>query len=300
VYDQAFDAVRNDADEDKKYQELFGFPLDPLSMGYIRCDEEDAFRLTVSSIPTAIENIPAELRKLGVDINYSQKLDANLDGKTEEWLVIFDMYYDKFLIVPNGSQYQAQDLNTSIDGDSTNHSSTQLSVDTWKNLPSPLMLIYAGQELSLLDIDENNELFWDFEVKDYKISNQAEIPQFQVFYTRPQPNSYYPEQPWNGYRWNTDQKAFTNDLLEFDLFIRQQPEAAAEIVDKLLPVLDEWKENPNASGWRLPYTYYIYSLSYEFAGNPEKAAQVYWQLWHDFPDSHYARLAQYKLEPINP
>jgi len=180
LYAQAFDAVSDlgGAAADENYLEIFGFPFDPLSMGYVRCNEEDAFRLTVSTIPTTIENVPAELRKLGVDINYFQKLDANLDRKTEEWLVIFDLYYDKFLIVPNGSQYQAKTLNSSIGGGSTNYSSTQVSLEAWKNLPSPVMLIYAGQELSLMDTDENNELFWDFEVKDYKISNQSDIPQF--------------------------------------------------------------------------------------------------------------------------
>jgi len=79
-----------------------------------------------------------------------------------------------------------------------------------------------------------------------------------------------------------------------------QPEAAAEIADELLPMLDDWKENPDASIWRLPYTYYTCGLAYQFAGKPKKATQIYWQLWHDFPDSHYARLAEFKLEPVSP
>ena len=44
----------------------------------------------------------------------------------------------------------------------------------------------------------------------------------------------------------------------------------------------------------------IIGLSYELSGDQQKAAQIYWEIWHDFPDSHYALLARYKLEPVKP
>jgi hypothetical protein len=130
-------------------------------------------------------------------------------------------------------------------------------------------------------------------------SNQDTDPQLQLFYTSPQ-NPYYPDRPWNGYRWDPNQHAFRDDLLEYNVFILHDPEKSVEIVDKLFPLLEKWKNIPNASTWSLAYTYYISGLSYELSGNQQKAAQVYWQLWHDFPESSYALLARYKLEAVNP
>ena len=40
------------------------------------------------------------------------------------------------------------------------------------------------------------------------------------------------------------------------------------------------------------------SKSYELTGNPARALQTYWKLWHDDPDSAYAVLARAKLDPV--
>jgi tetratricopeptide (TPR) repeat protein len=93
---------------------------------------------------------------------------------------------------------------------------------------------------------------------------------------------------------------FKEDLHEYSLFILHDPEKAQELAEQVLPLLEEWKIIPDISIWWMPRSYYLAGLSYELAGNQEKAIEIYWQLWHDFPDSHYARLAEFKLEPISP
>jgi hypothetical protein len=58
--------------------------------------------------------------------------------------------------------------------------------------------------------------------------------------------------------------------------------------------------------WDFPYPNYcaafLYTmgLTYELSGDAQKATEIYWQLWHDFPESPYALMAQYKLEPVSP
>ncbi len=304
IYDRAFDATRDSSGpaEDEKFQGMFGFPFDPLSFGYVPCDEDKAFHLAVQSISATVQNVPAELRKMGVNLDYSQKIDANLDGKTDEWLVRFDP--DRyFLVFPDGSQYRAEELDTSIGDASPAHSSVLVNVQSWSNLHNPVMILRVGHEFDVLEIEKNyasKSLFSDFDVLDYSISVQDGLPQLQVFYSTPTPDSYYPDHPWSGYRWDAGDNEFKDDLLEYTLFVLRNPQKAAEISGKLFPFLAKWKNTPDISAWSLPYTYYLVGLSYELSGDQQRAAQVYWQLWRDFPDSQYARMARYKLEPSNP
>ncbi len=41
--------------------------------------------------------------------------------------------------------------------------------------------------------------------------------------------------------------------------------------------------------------YYVLGLVYEVAGDEANAIAAYWQVWHDYPDSYYATVAQYRL-----
>lgn len=301
VYDKVLANFWNEYTDDQ-YEEVIGFPLDPLSFGFIQCDEVEAFRLVANLIPASIENLPAELRKMGVDVDYSQRIDANLDGKAGEWLIIFDTY-NYFLVFPDGSHYQTQELDTYSGDDVTNYSSIRVAVKAWNDLQNPVMIIQSGQELDLLEIGENYEsksLFYDFGAMNFLISNENDFPQLQIFYSIPDPDAYYPDHPWAGYHWDERKNEFEDDLLEYILFVLHDPVKAVEIVEKVFPFLEKWRNTPDISIWSLPYTYYLVGLSYELSGDQQKAVQIYWQLWHDFPESHYALMVRYKLEPAPP
>jgi hypothetical protein len=300
VYDKALD-LSQDFD-DAKYEETFGIPFDPFSLGFFMCDEEDAFELMAKSIPATVVDIPSELRKNGVRIDYSQRIDANLDGNVDEWFVMFDTY-NQFLVFPNGSQYQAKILDTGIGDKGVNYSATKVSVKSWDHLPHTIMIVQSGSEFVLLEVDENYEssaLIYDFGVKNFVEADHNSLPEVQLFFSKPSPDDYFPDHPFDGYRWSTSDEEFMNDLLEYYLFMLRDPQKAAELAEQLLPLLEEWKKIPDTELWRMPYDYYLAGLSYELSGDQEKAAQIYWQLWHDFPDSHYARLAEFKLEPASP
>jgi hypothetical protein len=304
IYDKAYDSFQDLTGSlaDTKYEETFGIPFDPIAFGFSMCDEEDAFELMTKSIFLTVEDIPSELRKNGVDVDFSKKIDANLDGKAEEWLIIFDTY-NQFLVFPNGSQYQAKRLDIWIGNESINYSSTEVSVESWNQFQNPVMIIQAEDEIALLEINENYDsksLFYDFGIMDYVTAGQNTTPEFQLFFSKPSPDEHFPDHPYDGYRWSVSEKEFKNDLLEYSLFILHNPQKAIEIADQFLPRLEELKQIPDDSLWWMPYSYYIVGLCYELSGNQDRAAEIYWQLWHDFPDSHYARLAEFKLEPLRP
>ena len=128
-------------------------------------------------------------------------------------------------------------------------------------------------------------------------SSQSLWPEYQVFFLTPEPGEDYYGVPWSGYRWDSDHQKFRDDLIEYKLFVEHNPQEAVVLADQILPLLEEWKNIPDVRWW-MPYRYYLIGLSYELLADQGKAAQIYWQLWHDFPDSHYARLAEFKLERI--
>ena len=137
-------------------------------------------------------------------------------------------------------------------------------------------------------------------MEEFILSPQSAPAQFQVFYKKPlaKDDNYYGV-PWNGYRWDSARGEFRDDLIEYTLFAEHDPSAAFEISQIVMPLLKDWMD-VNAVNWYLPRDFYLCGLSYELSGNVKDATEIYWQLWHDFPESPYAFLAKYKLEPINP
>ena len=248
VFNKALDPYRNsngDVDTEKR-QSIFGFSSTSFNL-YVfpLCDENEAFSLTVNSVSSDTNNLPVALQKLGVDLNFSRKMDVNLDGKTEEWMVVFDTN-NLFLIHPYGSHYQARIINASVEVNKINDSSFRIAIAKWNNFPDPAMIIQSKQDFTILSLSKNFEakhLFDEFGVTNYVISNQDTAPQLQLFYTKPR-SSDFPYYPWSGYRWDSSDNTFRNDLLEYDLFILHDPEKSVEIVDTVFPLLKKWKDTP--------------------------------------------------------
>jgi tetratricopeptide (TPR) repeat protein len=63
-------------------------------------------------------------------------------------------------------------------------------------------------------------------------------------------------------------------------------------VDKQYLSIYLYQENECAS------VYYLLGLAYETNGEKDKARDIYWQLWKEYPDSFYAIAVQHKLEPV--
>jgi len=139
---------------------------------------------------------------------------------------------------------------------------------------------------------------------EYDVDNIILVPQgtpaqFQVFHTKPSLEDDYFDPPWEGYRWDASRGEFRDDLLEYKLIVEHDPVAAAEISKIIVPLLFEGKDRYSSAWWYQRY-YYLCGLSFELSGDQQKAVEIYWEIWHDFPNSPYALLARYKLEPINP
>ena len=283
-------------------EQIFGISLDNnFGIGLLRCFERNVFELLIREMPGTIENVPDELRRMGMTLYYAEKQDVNLDGLAEEWLVIFED--GMFVVLPNEKGYKAVELEYFWYGEgATQYSNVDLIIERWNRSEDAILLASTVDELLILKIGKDFSsirLNSEYAVENVLFSPQSDPAQFQVFHVTPDPNEEYYDDPWSGYRWDLDEQKFREDLIEYTLFIERNPDKAVELVDTVYPFLMKWKELESVS-YDLPSYLYLCALTYELSGDEQKAAEMYWQLWHDFPESHYALMARYKLEPVNP
>jgi tetratricopeptide (TPR) repeat protein len=258
------------------------------------------FELLIRKIPSSVENVPEELRKNNVDLYYSEKQDVNLDGVFDEWIIIIDDGI--FVVFPDGQLYKTVRLEYFSYDDTSKYSQTTLKIEKWNGIQEPVLVVMNDQELLLTSIGENYETTWlgaEYDIANILFTPQDTPAQFHVFHTKPLSSDDYYDPPWEGYRWDPSRHEFRDDLFDYTLFVERNPEMAVEIANKVLPLMIENKDIYADDYW-FPRYYYLCGLSYEFSGDSEKAAEIYWQIWHDFPESPYALMAQDKLEPINP
>jgi hypothetical protein len=294
-----FDTV-TDSSEDEN--ELFGISLDFIfGPGLLRCFDQDVFELLTARIPVTVENVPAELPTYGVNLYYAEKKDVNLDGITNEWLIAFDNGI--FVVAPNGNRYQAVNLGEFwYDEDAYQYSTVEINIEHWMGIEDPILTVRTDRELSILSIGDgynSTELGSDFDVKKVLFPSQNTRPEYQVFFIKPDPGEDYYGVPWSGYRWDFDHQEFREDLIEYTLFTERDQEKALEISHEVTPVLMDWRDLDTVDYW-LPRYFYLCGLAYEFSSDTHKAAEIYWQTWHDFPESPYALMARYKLESVSP
>jgi hypothetical protein len=214
ILDAKLDSVTGDDEE-----ELLGIPRDfTFGPGRLRCFNRDVFKLLIREMPAKTQNVPSELRKNGMNLYYAEKQDINLDGSSDEWLIIFDD--GVFAVVPGKSGYDAFELEYFWYGqDVTQYSKVKLSIERWTGIPGAVLTFSTDQELVILNIAEDygsTELNFDYNVDDIFFSSQDVPAQYQVFHIKPEPDDdeYY-DVPWSGYRWDSDHQAFRDDLVEY-------------------------------------------------------------------------------------
>jgi hypothetical protein len=302
VYEKALDPYR-DSDGNvgnEVFGEVLGLSMESYSLfSFSLCDEKQAFMLMADSIPSSVTDLPDKLSKNGSVLKYSKKLDINIDGKVEEWLIVIDKGI--YAVFPNGPFYETVELDW-LAGDVPSYSKAKVEVSIWNGIQEPVLTIFNEHDLRIIRIgDDYSPVSMDFgfEVKDVAFLPNSSPSQYQVSYLKPASENDYSFGPWNGYRWDAEYKNFSDDLFEYTLFVEHDFKKAAEIADVVAPLILDWADVDDFWHSRPNYLY-LCGLSYELAGDKKAAAKIYWQLWHDFPESQYALMAKYKLETVTP
>lgn len=269
--------------------------------GLLRCFSGDVFEILIGKMPVSIENVAEELRKHGVDLYYTQQQDVNLDGLSDEWVFIIDE--GLFVVFPDGQFYRAVRLDYFwLNEDVSKYSLPDLHIENWNEIQNPVLTMSADREVLILNIGENYEPIWldtEYDVDNIIFVPQDTPAQFQVFHTKPNLEDDYFDPPWEGNRWDASRGKFRDDLLEYTLFVERNPDVAVELAKTIVPRLLEGKDR-YSSAWWYPRYYYLCGLSFELSGDVQKAVEIYWQLWRDYPNTPYALMARFKLELVSP
>ena len=282
--------------------DILGIDFDiasPYGPGLLRCFDSDVFELFIHNLPVSVKDVRGELRRNGAKLYYAEKQDLDLDGALEELLIVFDD--GVYAVFSNGLVYETVDLDYFwYGGDTSTYSKMTAEVDKWSGVQDPVLTISTDRDLLIMGIGEGYDPMWkgyEFGVEDVILSPYNDPAQYQVFYSKPVSKDDYSDGPWKGYRWDNEHQKFKDDLLEYTLFIARDPRKAVAMTEEIAPLVLKWED---LDYWWLPKYLYLCGLSYELAGDNQTAAKIYWQLWHDFPESQYALIAKYKLEPVTP
>ena len=281
--------------------EEFGFsgdPSSPFAIGTLRCYYADVLELLINKVPLSPDVVPDELRRNGVNVYYAEQQDINLDGVSDEWLVIFDD--GVYLAFLHDRRYQSLAIERFWGWEP--FSEIQVRFENIEGLQATALILSNDFQTSVYAIGKDytltnlNSFFASEDIYFVLDENPAQI---QVFNEKPTSDKGYFEPPWKGYRWDATHKKFSSDLLEYLIFIERSPRKVAAIADKVLPLFLDWA-NSDYYTLEFPRYLYLFGLSYELVGEPQKAAETYWHLWREFPNSQYALMARYKLNPANP
>jgi hypothetical protein len=280
---------------DDFFKELFGisvdYPPNPT------CDGDDAFPLLISSISSGTKDLPGELKQHGISLAYVRQLDVNRDGQ-DEWIIATRPYNTSYIVWLQGDTYQVKPA--SLFDDNSDLTALKISIEKWPVFTNPVMIFSLAGKYKIVEVDKmygTNILLESYVPGNLEITDVDTSPQVQFTYFLPKQDRWYPYLPTARYRWNVHTQEFEEVSMENLLFIENNPSAAINLFTEILPRLAAWERYSDTSKWELPGFYYVSALAYEFSGDDKRAVELYWQLWRKFPDSHYVRMARFKLEP---
>jgi hypothetical protein len=283
------------------FKELFGISVDHVSDP--TCDGDDAFPLLISSLSSSIKNLPAELKQRGASLAYVCKLDVNLDGQ-DEWLVVTNPNLSSFIVWADSGKYQARGVGLFDSYYVVDWAALKISVEKWEALPNPVMILTLSGEQIIVEIDKTfetkyilDEFYYGGKFNSTEITTTNSMPLVQYTYSLPTSEIWYPQLPWSRFHWNARTQTFDEVSIENLLFTEKNPETVVNLLDDVLQLMIAWEKSPYTDKSELPHFYYSAALAYELAGDENKAVELYYYVWSKFPDSHYALMAHYRLEP---
>ena len=268
------------------------------------CDLSTAFPRIVAQLDaTEFEQALAQLEAAGVLIRSAIRSDLNNDGQVE-WVLLIDTPGDdvpisiwillnttqNILPIPLVSwERKPYDLQRADTDTATLDIKTVLAPDG-----ASIVFLLAGEYLYAFQLDAaeaaiNSVLAVKRDAESYVLVQRDDRLELEV----PSPwsdSTYYYR--WNGSRFVSFDPEGSLDALaeeaEAALFTRWEP---GEAISPLRQII---LDHPDY--YDMPRMLYMLGLAYELSGDEAQAVQAYWELWHNYPESGYARLAQAKLE----
>lgn len=282
--------------------------------GYKPADSEDS--LALCSLSTAFHRIvtqinsgqfsqaPEILQNAGILLHPAAEVDLDRDGQTE-WVLEIDTTgsdapVDIWILLNTKEGVSALPLvpwnRKKFDLPLQAAASSHLTVDT---VLSPeghtIGFIQAGDRLYAFHLNSDERtitrVLWETgNVDSYTTDSQNNSLELEVTVTTDNCQNCKDVYVWTDglFNWSLPDEPNKAERIEAEnsLLTLWKPQEA-------IPLLQEVIDNH-----RSPRVMYLLGLAHELMSNDQKAVQVYWEIWHNYPESVYARLAQAKLELI--
>jgi hypothetical protein len=110
------------------------------------------------------------------------------------------------------------------------------------------------------------------------------------------PYYVWEEDAWRVYLWSPSSEQYVMIDTVADFMSRGM---TSEAIAEIEYALDGLRAAGVTDGVHFTRLLYLLGLNYELIDDDEKAVQIYYQLWRDYPDSAFAVMARAKLAPIN-
>ena len=239
-----------------------------------------------------IINLPSILRELGFSILESHKMDLDNDGD-DDWIILTDE--GLWLVVNLGDRAESYLLDDRLDYDYNIFPEIKISSIEFPTMGSDSLILKLGDHFYVFQIlntpegvnfiDHYTGDIDDLEKKFFSFGDQYALLQ----------DNWRSDSVWSFYLWDSKAAHFDEVDIYSDYFLnaKTSPDGFHNL-EMLNGYIDKQGLTPN------PRWLYLQALGYELTGEAGKAADIYYRLWREHPDSAYALMARAKLEPVSP
>ena len=287
-------------DNNENLEQTWGYQPDWLAESIALCDLSAAFRRVAAQIDGAqFATAPIQLTQAGVMVQDAIEVDLDNNGQTE-WVLMVntpgnDTPVGLWVLLNASTNVLALRVGNlyTLPGDAV----IELGGET---VVSPdgvtIAFIRAGEHLYVFHLDPVAQSFdrmlSESDVESYTFFQRdgrlmLEIVTDTTDYPH-EKNSYI----WRDNRFRPIYPGYPEEEIvtaaEAALLTRWEPGDAIPLLQGILVDYPEYNNTPRIL--------YLLGLAYELSGDAQNAVQTYWNLWHNYPESAYARLAQAKLE----
>ncbi|MDH5665750.1 MAG: hypothetical protein OEY10_05580, partial [Nitrosopumilus sp.] len=273
----------------EKQLQVLGY-LGSVSFGV--CPKGDMYRFIFNKIESEhLNDIPGYLRNFKIEVIESHKLDLDNDGD-HDWVILTDE--SLWLVLNLGDRAKSYLLDDVLDYDYKTFPEIVITNIEFPEVGALNLMISLGDTFYVFQIDNTLEegTIIDHYVGD--IDDLGNIFKFGGQFAILRDN-WRSDSVWSFYLWDSKAAHFEEVDIYSDYFLnaKTSPDGFHNL-EMLNGYIDKQGLTPN------PRWLYLQGLGYELTGEAGKAAEIYYRLWREHPDSAYALMARAKLEPVSP
>jgi len=287
-------------------RQVWGYEPDWFWHSIALCNISTAFQRITTQLDVAqFGAAPKELKKAGVLMRSAAEMDLDNDGQAE-WILLVNTPGDDaplslWVLVKTADAilplhliaWEQQQFDLPIK--ETDTAGLNIKTTISPN-GTTITFVFVEQHLYLFKLNGANQsldqVLWVMDsVEGYAFYQGADGLKLEVT-----TNDGYCQHCKDTYLWVDD---------DFVSFSPEEPNQL-KIFEAEATLTTHWKPNEaipllqnildTTSYYGTSRLMYLLGLAYELTGDNSNAIQTYWELWHDYPESAYARLAQAKLE----